>query len=75
MSNLNQFIRLPAVIRITSLSRSSVYARLDSSSASYDPAFPRPVKLSPGPKGAVAWLESEVNAWQQLKIAERDSDN
>ena len=31
--------------------------------------FPRPVKLS---TRRIAWLESEVIAWQQDRIAERD---
>jgi prophage regulatory protein len=69
----DQFIRIRVVTQITSISRSGLYARLNPRSASYDPRFPRPIKLSPGPKGAVAWLESEVNAWLQSKITERDN--
>jgi prophage regulatory protein len=33
--------------------------------------FPKPVKLSTRRKG---WLESELVAWQQARIARRDSD-
>jgi prophage regulatory protein len=72
MSPQAQFIRLPAVIQITSISRSGVYARLNPRSPSYDPTFPRPIKLSSGPRGAVAWILSEINAWLQLKAAERN---
>ncbi len=31
--------------------------------------FPKPVKLG---ERAVGWLEDEVNAWQEARIAERD---
>jgi prophage regulatory protein len=72
MPNNDQLIRIHAVIRITSISRSGIYARMDSRSPSYDPSFPRSIKLTPGPKGAVAWLASEINAWLQLKSKERD---
>ena len=32
--------------------------------------FPRPVKLG---KGRVAFVEDEIQAWQEAKIAERDA--
>jgi prophage regulatory protein len=32
--------------------------------------FPRPVKLSPHRKG---WLQAELIAWQQQRIAQRDA--
>ncbi|MGJ0515469.1 MAG: helix-turn-helix transcriptional regulator [Methylomicrobium sp.] len=72
MSPQAQFIRLSAVIQITSISRSGVYARLNPRSPSYDPTFPRPIKLSSGPRGAVAWVLSEIQAWVRSKIAERN---
>jgi prophage regulatory protein len=34
----------------------------------YDPTFPVQVKLS---KGRVAWVESEVAAWIESKMADR----
>jgi prophage regulatory protein len=36
-----------------------------------DGSFPRPVKVSPNKNG---WLESELDAWAQARIAERDSE-
>jgi len=33
------------------------------------PQFPRPRKLVPGGR-ASAWVESEINAWVQLRIAD-----
>lgn len=49
-----RLIRLPEVIRRVALGRSAIYERIARS------AFPRPRVLSPC---AVAWVESEVEAW------------
>lgn len=46
----------------TGLSRSTIYERIKAG------AFPRPIHL--GPK-SVGWLEAEVNAWLDARIAER----
>ena len=32
--------------------------------------FPKPIKLGPG---TLAWLETEIDAWLDQRIAERDS--
>lgn len=50
----NRFIKLPEVKRLTSLSTSEIYRRLEVG------AFPAQIKL--GAK-AVAWLEHEINDW------------
>lgn len=34
--------------------------------------FPKPIKLSGGKYGAVGWIESEVTAWIEARIAARD---
>ncbi|MEH6460376.1 helix-turn-helix transcriptional regulator [Chitinimonas sp. JJ19] len=57
-----RFIRLPEVITRTGLSRSSIYAAIQRG------AFPASVSL--GGK-SVAWLESEITAWQGARIATR----
>lgn len=44
----------------TGLSRSSIYAKLDPKSSSYDPEFPTSIRLS---KTSVGWLTSEIEAW------------
>ncbi|WP_410498649.1 helix-turn-helix transcriptional regulator [Chitinibacter sp. S2-10] len=44
------------------LARSTLYAKLNPNSASYDPTFPRPFKLGAGAR-LVGWLESDVEAW------------
>jgi prophage regulatory protein len=56
-------IRLPEVKRRTGLSRSTLYARMDSKE------FPQSIPLG---GGLVGWLESEVTAWIQARVAERD---
>lgn len=50
----NRLIKLPEVKRLTSLSTSEIYRRLEAK------AFPSQIKL--GAK-SVAWLEHEINDW------------
>jgi len=37
-------------------------------------AFPRPVKLGIGRNARGAFIESEIDAWIEAKIAERDAE-
>ena len=60
---MKRIIRLPAVEIKTGLKHSAIYQKM----AEGD--FPRPVPL--GPK-AVGWIEAEVDAWIDDRIAERD---
>lgn len=57
----NTLIKLPEVKRRTTLSTSEIYRRLEAGT------FPKQVKL--GAK-AVAWLEHEVQAWIDQRVAE-----
>ena len=59
----NRFLRLPEVIQISGYRRSTIYEMIKSGK------FPAPVHLGPR---AVAWLESEVEAWMQDRIDDRD---
>jgi prophage regulatory protein len=54
-----RLIRRPAVEGMTGLSRSSLYDKIRRGE------FPAPVSLG---ASAVAWVESEVNAWIQTRI-------
>ncbi|WP_077728232.1 AlpA family transcriptional regulator [Methylocaldum sp. 14B] len=54
----------------TTLSRSTVYAKLDPKSPYYDPTFPKPVPLG---GRAVGWVESEIDGWIAAQIARRDA--
>ncbi|MEB0119218.1 AlpA family phage regulatory protein [Pseudomonas sp. CCI1.2] len=60
-STLRRFIKLAEVKALTTLSTSEIYRRLAAD------AFPRQVVL--GPK-SVVWIESEVLAWCDARIAE-----
>ncbi|WP_454838339.1 helix-turn-helix transcriptional regulator [Pseudomonas mohnii] len=54
-----EFIRLPEVKKLTSLSTATIYRMAVSGK------FPRQVKLG---DQAVAWIKSEVLAWNQQKV-------
>jgi prophage regulatory protein len=56
----NILIRLPDVIKITGISRSLIYAKLNPKSKSYDTRFPTPVKIS---KRAIAWRRRQIEIW------------
>lgn len=62
-------IRLRDVISRTSLSRSTIYSKLDQNSSQYDPSFPSSIKLG---ASSIGWLEVEVNEWINNKIKQRD---
>ena len=67
---LRRFLRLDQVREITGMPVSSIYDKMSRGE------FPRPVKLSDNPKAkkhSVRWLEDEVVAWQQQRIADRDA--
>lgn len=61
-------LRLPDLIALIGLSRSSIYARLNSNSPYFDPTFPKPISLCLGSQGSVAWVASEAEAWIQRQI-------
>lgn len=46
-------------------STAHVYAMLDKKSASFDPSFPRQIRLG---AAAVGWLEHEVQAWLEARV-------
>lgn len=60
---VQNILREPDVEKATGLSKGSLYRLIRKSE------FPKPIKLS---GRAVGWLETDVAAWQQARIAERD---
>jgi len=60
-----KILRRREVEALTGKSRSSLYRDMEAGT------FPRPIKLS---EKAVGWVESEVLAWMQARIAERDAE-
>jgi prophage regulatory protein len=61
-----RLIRYKEVCHRTALSKTTVWRR------SRDGKFPKPISLS---DGIVAWLEDEVDAWLQMRIAARDAQD
>lgn len=59
---LEKHLRLPAVIEVTSLSRSTIYDMMKVGT------FPQPVRLS---ARAVAWPESLIAKWLSERAAKR----
>lgn len=51
------------------LSRSTIYGRINPKSLSYDPEFPKPIKLGGcQSNSAVGWLLEEVDAYLAAQI-------
>jgi len=59
----NKILRLPAVKSMTGLSRSLIYDMVAKGN------FPIPISLG---ARAVGWLESEISAWIEKKVQQRD---
>lgn len=64
MSDPVQMLNLKQVMKITTLSKSTIYALI------HEKKFPRQVRLTPG--GSVAWVQSEIHAWIEERMHERD---
>ena len=60
-----RFLRLPEVMARTGLSRSTIYVRLEQG------RFPRPVSLG---GRAVGWIDSEIDEWMNIRVAESRGD-
>ena len=60
-----RMLRRREVEQITGLRRSSIYEMMARGS------FPKSIKI--GDTASVAWLASEIAAWQEALIAERDA--
>ncbi|MPZ39179.1 MAG: AlpA family phage regulatory protein [Rhizobiales bacterium] len=61
---LQRILRRSEVERATGLKRSAIYANIAAG------RFPKPVPLG---EKAVGWLESEIAAWQQDRVLQRDA--
>lgn len=62
---LRKLLSLPATCDKTTLKRSTAYVLMRD-----DPTFPKPVKIG---ARRIAFVESEVDAWIDSRIAARDS--
>lgn len=59
-----RFLRLPEVIERVGLKHTQIYQRMS------EGKFPRPVRVG---DRAVAWVESEIESYQEACVAERDA--
>ena len=64
MEPTKKFLRLPEVISRIGFRRTAIYQKIA------EGTFPAPVKLGPR---AVAWLSTEIDAWIDERVAERDA--
>lgn len=70
MDQLTAFIAAVCILRIAALSgllgrsRSAIYAMLDPESPSYDPTFPRPIRLS---HRTIGWRQAEILEWLESR--------
>lgn len=65
--------RIPETKRIVGMGRSSIYAMMNEKSPSFDPTFPRPMRLG---KRSVGWALNELQSWLETRPRtgdERDS--
>ena len=62
-----RILRWPEVHERVGLSHSQIYNLMKARDADNTPLFPLPIKLS---KRASGWLESEINSWIEMRIAE-----
>ena len=58
-----RFLRKPEVLRISGLSKSTIYSLIECGQ------FPRPVKIGPN---VSAWVQSEISSWVKSRISARD---
>lgn len=61
----NRLLKRSEVEIRTALSRSTIYAKLNSGDRGFDSSFPRPVSTG---SSSVRWVEAEVNQWIQSRI-------
>ncbi|GAA5133470.1 helix-turn-helix transcriptional regulator [Alloalcanivorax gelatiniphagus] len=59
-----QVIRRPEVERLTGLSRSTIYAKMDPKSAYFDPSWPKKVSLG---RRSVGWYRHEIIEWVESR--------
>ena len=60
---IKQMYRLPEVMKMTGLSRSSIYLRISTDE------FPKPVKIG---RRAIGWPEESIIAWQAKMMEAQD---
>jgi predicted DNA-binding transcriptional regulator AlpA len=60
---MSRLLRVKEVIKMTSLSETSIYRRAS------EGTFPKPIKLNPPNGRSSAWISDEVEQWIEDRIA------
>jgi prophage regulatory protein len=63
---MNQIINLKEVMRITGLSRATIYNITNEKHKQYDPTFPKQMNLT---VGRIGWSAYEIHLWIESKLA------
>jgi prophage regulatory protein len=63
-----RILKINEVLELTSLSRATHFAKLNAKSKSYDPNYPKPIKLGPR---SVGYVEQEVIDWLRARMEAR----
>ncbi|MBU7436183.1 MULTISPECIES: helix-turn-helix transcriptional regulator [Paraburkholderia] len=69
---LKKILRMKQLVLMVGLGKSTVYDYLNPKSPRHDPTFPKPVKLG---ASAVGWIDHEVTAWLESRIAASRQDD
>lgn len=63
-------LRMRELAKKIGLAPSSIYALLNPKNTAYDPTFPHGVKLGNSRTSPVVWVEGDVEAWLDKRIAQ-----
>lgn len=61
----DRFLRLPEVLDLIGVKKSTLYSWINGKSKYFRPDFPRRIFLSTNGKGPVVWSENELNSWME----------
>lgn len=62
-------IRLPEVLHLLGIGKSTWYDRLNCKSPSYDPSAPKPFKLGSGSRSPSVWWHSEIQSYLSVRAS------
>lgn len=65
----NRAIRLPEVLHLLGIGKSTWYERLNSNSPNYDPTAPKPFKLGSSVRSPSVWWHSEIQAYLSMRAS------
>ena len=66
-----RIVRCPEALALLGCKRAWFHDIQNPRSKYYDPTFPKRIRLSSSPRGAVGWLLHELEAWVAQKAAQR----